>query len=79
MTAHPARVTAFTGEIVPKDVAADRMLGSIAAKHRPTLSLARCAYLGEVVDDWRPLGDAAREFADAATSEIRRLLARRAS
>jgi aminoglycoside 9-adenylyltransferase len=67
-------VTLSSGDIVPKDEAAARMLGHIDPAHRPTLDLARRAYLGELEDDWGPREQAARAFVEYAGDEIRRLL-----
>lgn len=46
-------VTLATGEIVAKDVAADRVLSQLSTEHRPALQRARAVYLGELPDDWR--------------------------
>jgi streptomycin 3"-adenylyltransferase len=68
-------VTLSSGEIVPKDEAANRMLGRVEANHRSTLSLGRRAYLGEIADGWRPLQQETCKFVEYADREIRRLLA----
>ncbi|WP_437997140.1 aminoglycoside adenylyltransferase family protein [Sorangium sp. So ce185] len=45
-------VTLATGEILPKDVAAERMLEVLPVEHRDVLALARSGYRGETRDDW---------------------------
>jgi aminoglycoside 9-adenylyltransferase len=45
-------MTISTGEIAPKDVAADWALKRLPKEHRDLLDLARRAYLGEIDDDW---------------------------
>jgi aminoglycoside 9-adenylyltransferase len=50
-------MTATTGEIVPKDIAAAWAIGKLPKSLGSTLSLARRAYLGEVADSWEDKGD----------------------
>ncbi len=45
-------VTLATNEIVPKDVAAQRVLDRLPPEHGAVLDLARRAYRGECSDDW---------------------------
>jgi aminoglycoside 9-adenylyltransferase len=45
-------MTVSTGEIAPKDVAADWALKRLPQPHWKLLDLARRAYLGEINDDW---------------------------
>ncbi len=45
-------VTAATGDIVPKDAAADWALERLPAPLVPTLDLARKGYRGEIRDNW---------------------------
>jgi streptomycin 3"-adenylyltransferase len=45
-------VTLTTGEILPKDVAAGRMLAVLPAEHREVLARARDIYLRDDADDW---------------------------
>jgi streptomycin 3"-adenylyltransferase len=47
-------VTVETGSIVPKDVAADRVLPRLPAEHRPVLERARTIYLDGLGDVWDP-------------------------
>lgn len=67
-----------SGDIVSKDEAAARMLKQIDPDHRPTLDLARRAYLGEARDDWGAQERAARAFVEYTRHQIGRL-ARRSS
>lgn len=45
-------VTLTTGEILPKNVAADRMLAVLPEQHRAVLARARDLYLGDGADGW---------------------------
>ena len=56
-------VTLETGEILPKDQAARRLLPGLPAPDRSVLALAAAGYLGEAVDDWA--GDPGRAHATA--------------
>lgn len=67
-------VTLSSGDIVPKDEAATRLLEHIDPTHRSTLDLARRAYLGEIDDNWSTREQAASAFVEYAHDEIRRLL-----
>jgi len=62
--------TVRSGDIVPKDEAAARMLEHIDPEHHFTLDFARRAYLGEVKEDWRPLKQSAKAFVEYAHGEI---------
>lgn len=62
-----------SGDIVSKDEAAAKLLKHIDPVYRPTLDLARRAYLGEARDDWDAREQAARAFVEYAEHEIRRL------
>ena len=50
-------VTLATGEIVPKDAAADWAMAHLPEVHRPVLVRARAVYLGEAEDRWADLSD----------------------
>jgi predicted nucleotidyltransferase len=45
-------MTASTGEVQPKDAAADWALDRLPEEHRPLLARARAGYLGEADDRW---------------------------
>lgn len=47
-------VTLATGEIVPKDVAADWAIARLPAEHRPVLERARTIYVDGLGDVWDP-------------------------
>lgn len=49
-------MTAVTGEIQPKDAAAEWAIARLPAEHAPLVELARDAYRGEVPDDWKGRG-----------------------
>jgi aminoglycoside 9-adenylyltransferase len=66
--------TLTTREIVPKDVAAARMLQHIPAEHGRTLDLARRAYLGQVKDDWSMRQAQANPFVEYSVQALQRLL-----
>lgn len=66
-------VTLVSNEIVPKHVAADRLLAMADARHHAALVLARDAYLGKAEDDWRLFDREAREFVHHAASQIEQL------
>lgn len=55
-------LTLTTGDMAPKDLAADWALWRIAAEDRPLLERARAVYLGETADRW-PEGRARIEHA----------------
>jgi streptomycin 3"-adenylyltransferase len=66
-------VTVESGEIVPKDVAADRLLPRVERSgSRQVLQLARDAYRGDTWDDWTGREDEIGEFVDEATKTVRR-------
>lgn len=64
--------TLETGRIVPKDQAADQVLGLLPPEHRSALRLARDEYLGRGTVDWSAMTDqtraAARWMAGVATN-----------
>lgn len=64
--------TLATGEIRPKDEAADWTLGRVPEEHRAVLDRARSIYLGEEDDRWDDLGRRVRPHVDHVVSEIRR-------
>ncbi|HEX6249081.1 MAG TPA: aminoglycoside adenylyltransferase family protein [Nocardioidaceae bacterium] len=64
-------VTAGSGEVVPKDVAAQRMLDAVPRELRGVLDLARAAYLGERVDDWTDRAGSAAAFARYAARMVK--------
>jgi predicted nucleotidyltransferase len=64
--------TVETGEIGPKDRAADWALERLPAEHRQVLARARAIYLGEEDDRWGDLRPRVRAFADYVAGEIRR-------
>jgi len=65
--------TLATGEIRPKDVAADWVLERLPEEHRAVLARARAIYLGEEPERWDDLTPRVRSHADfvvrAARSE----------
>jgi streptomycin 3"-adenylyltransferase len=64
-------ITTETGEIVPKDVAADRLLvRGTRSSSRRVLELARDAYRGDVVDDWAELAGEISEFVKEARAVV---------
>ena len=70
-------VTLETGEIVPKDEAARRVMSGLSQGCREVLNLARRGYLGEAADDWTHLRDQARETADCLASPYSRAVSPR--
>lgn len=68
-------VTVVTGELVPKDAAADWALPRLPAVHRPVLARARAVYLGEEPDRWDDLRAALRAHVALVVGEIRRAAA----
>ncbi|XXX74486.1 aminoglycoside adenylyltransferase family protein [Sorangium sp. So ce134] len=60
--------TLSSGEILPKDVAAERMLAVLPDEHRAALALARAGYLGEARDDWSHRGRDVEGFLEYAAS-----------
>ena len=69
-------VTLQTGEIVPKDVAAQRVSSDLAADDAATLDLARRAYLGEADDDWTDRRTQADHLSAALAGRVRELSGR---
>jgi len=65
--------TLATGEIRPKDEAADWALAQLPEEHRPVLAHARAAYLGEEPENWRDLEPRVRPHVDHLVSLIRTL------
>ncbi|WP_149535295.1 aminoglycoside adenylyltransferase family protein [Siccirubricoccus phaeus] len=63
--------TLATGEIRPKDGAADWALAQLPAEHRPVLAHARAAYLAEAPEDWRDLEPRVRPHVDHVVALIR--------
>ncbi len=63
-------VTLSTGEIVPKDAAAQRVMESSPAEHAPILELARRAYLGQCSDEWTHREHETAAFVRYARQEI---------
>lgn len=66
--------SADTGEIVPKDAAADWALGRLPAEHRPVLAEARRAYLGLGEDRLASRGEQVAAFIRFAKHEIAEVL-----
>jgi Domain of unknown function (DUF4111) len=67
--------TLATGEIKPKDAAADWALAHLPDELRPVLAHARAAYLGEAREDWRELGPRVRPHIDYIVERITALTA----
>nr|WP_188262918.1 aminoglycoside adenylyltransferase family protein [Azospirillum tabaci] len=65
--------TLTTGEILPKDRAADWALARLPEEHRRVLAHARAAYLGEEREDWCDLAPRVRPHVDHVTARIRTL------
>lgn len=59
-----------TGEMVPKDVAADWVLERLPDAHRPVLARARASYRGEGPDDLGDLRSAVRPCVDWIAAQI---------
>jgi len=72
-------LTVETGEIGPKDRAADWALERLPPEHREVLARARAIYLGEEGERWDDLRPRVRPYADHVAGEIRRHAARAAS
>ena len=64
-------VTLKTGEIVPKDEAAQRVMGGLPPDCQQVLELARRGYLGQVTDDWTRLRAPAHKAAAQLASQVR--------
>ncbi|WP_211102429.1 aminoglycoside adenylyltransferase family protein [Azospirillum brasilense] len=65
--------TLTTGEILPKDQAADWALARLPEEHRRVLAHARAAYLGEEREDWSGLVPRVRPHVDHVIAHIRTL------
>jgi predicted nucleotidyltransferase len=63
--------TLATGEIRPKDNAANWVLTQLPEEHRPVLAHARAAYLGEESENWSDLEPRVRPHVDHVVSQIR--------
>jgi hypothetical protein len=72
-------LTVETGEIGPKDRAADWALERLPEEHREVLARARAIYLGEQDERWDDLRPRVRPYADHVAGEIRRRAAPAAS
>jgi predicted nucleotidyltransferase len=72
-------LTVETGEISPKDRAADWAFERLPEEHREVLARARAIYLGDEDDRWDDLRPRVRPFADHVSGEIRRRAAPAAS
>ncbi|HET9456099.1 MAG TPA: aminoglycoside adenylyltransferase family protein [Candidatus Limnocylindrales bacterium] len=68
-------VTVVTGELVPKDVAADWAMPRLPAVHRPVLARARAIYAGEERERWDDLRAALRAHVAHVVGEIRQAAA----
>src|SRR5262245_30364232 len=64
--------TLVTGEILPKDGAADWAIERLAEHNRTTLVRARAVYLGDATDEWDDLRPRALADAEALIAEIGR-------
>ncbi len=71
--------TVETGEIGPKDAAADWALERLPPEHREVLARARAIYLGEEDERWDDLRPCVRPYADHVAGEIRQRAAPAAS
>jgi len=67
-------MTLATGEIRPKDQAADWALARLPKEHRRVLAHARAAYLGEEREDWRELDPFVGPHVNEVVKRVRRLL-----
>jgi len=65
-------VTLETGQIVPKDQAARRVMDKLPLACREVLDAARRGYLGEAVDDWTGFREPARQTAEWLAGQLRR-------
>ncbi len=68
-------VTLESGEIVPKDVAAQTVGTTSPTSVAEVLGLAREGYLGTTIDDWAGLDREARRAADELCARVREALA----
>ena len=67
--------TLATGEIRPKDVAADWALERLPDAHRRVLARARAVYLGAEPDTWDDLRPLVERDAEVVVAEIERVSA----
>ena len=67
--------TLASGEICPKDQAANWALARLPEEHRRVLAHARAAYLGEEPEDWSDLVPRVRPHVDHVVARIRTLAA----
>lgn len=65
--------TLATGELRPKDAAADWALARLPEEHRPVLARARAIYLGDEEERWGDVQPSLQAHADHVVSEIDRL------
>jgi predicted nucleotidyltransferase len=65
-------VTIETGDIRPKDAAADHVVDRLPPEERPALVHARAIYVGEAAEDWSDLQALVRPVAERLVGEIRR-------
>ncbi|MFE9689427.1 aminoglycoside adenylyltransferase family protein [Micromonospora sp. NPDC005806] len=66
--------TLASGDVLPKDAAADWALAQLPTEHRPVLAHARASYLGEAQERWSDdLTAQVRPHVDHVRAEIRRL------
>lgn len=65
-------VTLETGEIVPKDEAAHRVMSGLPPDCQQVLELARRSYLGQATDNWTGLRESAQHTAAQLASQVRR-------
>jgi streptomycin 3"-adenylyltransferase len=63
--------TVETGEIHPKDVAADWVFERLPPEHRPVVERARAIYLGDERERWEDLRDRVHPAADELLRHIR--------
>jgi streptomycin 3"-adenylyltransferase len=63
--------TLSTGEIAPKDLAAEWGIARVSGPDRQVIEKARAAYLGEGSGDWRGLESRARTLAQGLVAAIR--------
>jgi predicted nucleotidyltransferase len=65
--------TVATGEIRPKDAAADWVLARLPEEHRAVLARARAIYLGEEAERWDDLVGRIRPYAEYVVDAVSRL------
>lgn len=63
-------VTAETGEFLPKDAAAERIVDRLSGDLAGVMALAAKAYRGEVLDDWENLGSTPQKLVARLKEEI---------